>query len=180
MTTYHGINACCICALYTVFCRFPWLSTRDGPEVNSECLCSGCDKEGHAEPLTLRAKVGALLQFQRTIVCRKHIQIWYRSSIMNKECAKSIDKKRYTWNAREKKCSFLLLFRNTPCDEIELRTTICHGIKARCFCTICLVRVFHFFYHTCSRKSGVPEVQFECLRCKCQEKRQCRASGAPF
>ena len=68
MTTYHGIKACCFCTLYIVFWRM------DGPGANLERLLSRCGKQGHAEPLTFRAKFHALYQYQKTTVrpaCRR-------------------------------------------------------------------------------------------------------------
>ena len=50
----------------------PWFSvvfsrTSVRAEVIFRCLCSICDKRGHAEPLTFRAEVHALNHFKRLL-----------------------------------------------------------------------------------------------------------------
>ena len=116
----------------------------DGPGANLERLLSRCGKQGHAEPLTFRAKVHALNQIQKTTVRPARVLKLGAGNpgTKNKKCSKPLEKyrkdpqsqkKQRGQNPAEQAHSSKLckagqqassLFATLPCDEKKIRMTI--------------------------------------------------------
>ena len=131
----------------------------DGPGANLERLLSRCGKQGHAEPLTFRAKFHALNQFQKTTVRPAMVlKLGAGNRGTKKKCSmplkrklpgttKPIKKQRGQNPAEQARFSKLCkagqqassLFATLPCDEKKLRMTIYdhyHSTKSCCICTV--------------------------------------------